>query len=99
MNLSKNSIIMIVAAAIVLGGLAYYFLFFTSDSGSAVEAGALGTSAAELTFIDLAGQLDPIQYDLSLLSDPRFMARTDIRTTIVPEAAGRHDPFGSITGQ
>lgn len=88
---------MIICGVVVVGGLLYYFFFFTADTGTAVTAAA-GASDAELTFVNLAGQLDPIDFDTTLLSDPRFSALVDIRTPILPESVGRTDPFAPISG-
>ena len=96
MKLSKNSIILVICVIIVLGGGLYYFFFFNSSSGAALQATPTEASDAELSFIALVSKLDPITFDTTLLSDPRFLSRTDIRTIIVPEATGRKDPFAPI---
>jgi hypothetical protein len=52
-------------------------------------------SPAETTFVNLATQLEPLGFDTAILSDPRFMALVDIHTAVIPESAGRRDPFAS----
>lgn len=94
--MSRNTILTIVCAVIVAGGLGYYFLFFTGNTDPALTQSTAIASDAEISFISLVSKLDPITFDTRLLSDPRFTARQDIRTTIVPEAAGRKDPFAPL---
>ncbi len=96
MKLSRNTIMLIICGAVVVIGGAYYFFFFNNDSGAALESTPGAASDAELSFIALVSKLDPITFNTALLSDPRFTSRTDIRTTIIPEATGRKDPFAPL---
>jgi len=98
MNLTRNNLLYIALGVVLLGAGVYYFLFFNKDTGSALTSSDGGASQEEQSFLTLVGQLGPIVFDTSLLSDPRFTSRTDIRTTIVPEASGRTDPFAAIPG-
>jgi hypothetical protein len=85
-------IIAFLVIALLLG--AGYLLFFNNNSdATAVSAVGAPTSAAQATFINLTNQLDPITFDTSVLSDPRFTALIDIHTAILPETEGRSDPF------
>lgn len=93
--MSRN-LIFAICLVIVAGGLGYYFFFYDGDTSAAITATDGNASDAEISFIALVGKLDPIIFDTTLLSDPRFMSREDIKTTIVPEAAGRRDPFAPI---
>lgn len=94
--MSRNTIVFVICLIIVAGGLGYYFFFFNSDTDAALSAGPATANDAELSFITLVSKLDPIVFDTSVLSDPRFTSRQDIRTAIVPETAGRRDPFAPI---
>lgn len=94
--MSRSTLVFVLCLVIVAGGLGYYFFFFNSSSGAALTASAGTASDAELSFITLVSKLDPIVFDTTVLSDPRFTDRQDIRTAIVPEAAGRKDPFAPI---
>jgi flagellar basal body-associated protein FliL len=94
--MSRNSIILTVCLVIVAAGLGYYFLFFNSSSEASITVEAGAASDAELNFISLVGKLDPIVFDTTLLSDPRFLSRQNIRTAIIPETAGRKDPFAPL---
>lgn len=96
--MARNNILLIISLVIVLGGGIYYFFFVDRATGSALTSGAPMASDAELGFMTLVGRLDPIVFDTALLADPRFTNRQDIRTTILPENAGRTDPFAPLSG-
>lgn len=93
MTLNKNLIIAIVIGVVLLTG-AGYLLFFSSPLPAVTETQP--TSPEELTFVNLTSQLEPLGFDTSILADPRFMALVDIHTAVVPESAGRRDPFAPI---
>jgi hypothetical protein len=97
MHLTKSNIILIVAASLTFVAAVYYYFFYNKDTGSAVVATA-PASAAELDFVNLAGQIDSISFDPGIFSDPRFMRLTDIHTIVVPESSGRRDPFAALSG-
>jgi flagellar basal body-associated protein FliL len=92
--MSKQTKIIIVALGIVVILGAVYVTFFNTSSDSS----AAPASQAEVTFLNLASQLNPIVFDTSILSDPRFTSLVDIHTSVVPEVTGRTDPFASIGG-
>lgn len=94
--MSRSTLVFVLCLVIVAGGLGYYFFFFNSSSGAALTTSTGTASDAELSFITLVSKLDPIVFDTSVLSDPRFTSRQDIRTAIVPETTGRKDPFAPI---
>lgn len=94
--MSKNTtIIVIVIVGVLLVVGAGYFLFVRPATTTAVSA-TEPVSPAEATFVNLANQLQPLDFDTSILTDPRFEALVDIHTAILPEAAGRHDPFAPL---
>jgi len=93
--MSRNTIIAIVIGLVVLAAAAY-MLFFRTDA-SAVSS-SVPTTPAEATFVNLAEQLKPLGFDTTILSDPRFIALTDIHTAILPEPIGRKDPFAPLAG-
>ncbi|HEY0948281.1 MAG TPA: hypothetical protein VGE53_02235 [Candidatus Paceibacterota bacterium] len=98
MALKKNTL-MYIALAIVVGGAALYFLWQSQPAQpdiSYMDGGP--TSEAQASFLTLAAQLEPIGFDASILSDPRFAALIDIKTAILPEAGGRPDPFSPLPG-
>ena len=86
-----------VALGIILLGAAGYLLLRPASGAGVVAAGA-PASAAELTFITLTAQIDPVALDTSILQDARFIGLRDIRTAIIPEQTGRPDPFSPLPG-
>lgn len=91
---NKNLLIGVGAAALIAGG---YFLFFNGTPAPDLTSGT-ATNPAELLFINLAGQLDPVAFNGGVLTDARFNSLVDIRTAVIPETAGRPDPFAPISG-
>lgn len=95
MKLSGNTIFLVVATLIVAGGI--YWYFFTGSPQAPITA--VGPSnAAQAQFETLIGELGPITFDLTILSDPRFAALVDLTTPISPEPVGRRDPFAPVPG-
>lgn len=95
MPLSRTTVVGIILALLVLAAAGY--LLFGQDrltSGVSIEPGP--ASSAEQTFLNLAAKIDPVAFDTSILSDPRFVNLQDIRTSIVPESSGRVDPFAPL---
>ncbi|HEY4489181.1 MAG TPA: hypothetical protein VJA87_01730 [Candidatus Paceibacterota bacterium] len=96
MHLSRKNLLTIASALIVLLGGFYYFFFVTSSSDETILTAGAPASEAEVSFITLVGQLDPIEFDTRILEDTQFTALVDIRTEVVPEPQGRTDPFGPL---
>lgn len=96
MHINRKNLLTITCAAVVLLGGFYYFFFIAKDSDESVLSADAPASEAELSFITLVSQLDPIEFDARILDDPRFKALVDIRTEVVPEPQGRTDPFGPL---
>ena len=97
MNASRNTIILVVLALLVLAA-AGYLLFGKGESDPTLSGVDAAASEAEMTFLNLTAQIEPVAFDTSILSDPRFNALQDMRTAIVPENAGRVDPFAPLSG-
>lgn len=95
MTTSRSTIILVVLAIVVVLA-ALYMLFGKENETDALGVAGAPATEAELTFLNFAAQLEPVAFDTSILSDPRFMSLTDIRTTIVPEPTGRRDPFAPL---
>ena len=94
---SKTKIIVAVLGIAVLLGAVYLLFFNNSSNTSAVsQSGGAPTSPAQASFLDLSSQIEPITFDTSILSDPRFTSLVDLHTAILPEAAGRKDPFAPL---
>ena len=95
MKLSRNTIIVIVFLVLTLGIAAYLFLGKEEGGDAVVTQSGVG-STAEILFINLASQIQSIEFDDELLLDPRFTQLIDIRVVVVPEAEGRRDPFAAL---
>lgn len=98
MALSKKKSIAIAAGIVVLGVVAYVVWLRPQPVDNVSIAGFGPASEAQSTFLTLAAQLQPIAFDASVLSDPRFLALVDIKTAILPETPGRTDPFAPLSG-
>lgn len=96
MPTSQTPIILLVLGIVILAAAGYLFLSGKEEAG-VVSTGA-PASQAELEFLNLTAQLEPIGFDTAVLSDPRFQALQDIRTAILPEPSGRPDPFAPLGG-
>lgn len=92
MPTSRTNIILIVLGILILAA-AGYLLFGQGATVGVLSEGASPASEAELTFLALTARIDPVDFDTSILQDPRFAALRDIRTSVTPEATGRFDPF------
>lgn len=96
-NNARTNVILIVLGIIVLAGAAY-MLFAKGDTTSVItQTGTPGTEA-ESAFLALTAEIGSIRFDTTIFTDPRFAVLRDIRTAIVPEAAGRPDPFAPLQG-
>ncbi len=95
MKLSKNTTILIVALVVTIG-VAGIVLFNATRTDPAVITETEGSSESEMVFINLASQIDAIHFSTDLLNDPRFLILEDIRVAVIPENAGRKDPFAII---
>lgn len=99
MKLSKTTTTLLIALGVTILVAAFFIFQATSsteDDGIITE-GEVSTEA-EAIFINLASQINSISFDTSLFNDPRFASLVDIRVAIIPEAAGRKDPFALING-
>ncbi|MEA2701645.1 MAG: hypothetical protein QOE22_354 [Candidatus Parcubacteria bacterium] len=96
MHLSRKNLLTIICAVVVLLGGFYYFFFVARSSDETVLSADAPATEAELSFITLVSQLDPIEFDARILDDQRFRNLVDIRTEVVPEPQGRTDPFGPL---
>lgn len=96
--LTRKNLTYIALGVVVLGAAAYFFLGNAAADEATVSVLDANVTGPEATFINLADELDPITFDSSVFSDPRFTSLVDIHTAIVPEASGRRDPFAPIPG-
>lgn len=92
--MNKQNIIAVAIGAVLLVGAAYLLFLKPPAADTVTESAPI--SPAEITFVNLASQLEPLGFDTSILTDPRFVALVDIHTAILPEPQGRHDPFAPL---
>lgn len=98
MALSKKTSVTVAAAVVVLGVAAYFFWMRTPAEPNVTISDAGAASVAQATFLTLASRLEPVAFDASILADERFLSLVDIKTAILPEDAGRNDPFAPLPG-
>jgi flagellar basal body-associated protein FliL len=92
-----------IVIGVVLGGVLLvggYLVFFNSSNSSSdvLSSNSAPASEAEVTFLNLATQLEPITFDTSILTDSRFTSLIDTRTSITSVSQGRPDPFAPVAG-
>lgn len=95
--MKPNTIILIVATLIVAAGAYWYFFTGTGNAPPLTTSGT-DTTDSEAQFQTLVAELQPIQFNTDIFSDPRFMALVDLTTPITPEPIGRTDPFAPLAG-
>ena len=96
MKITPSTLLILITACIVAGG-AYWYFFINVGSQPPLSSGT-SENPAQIQFQTLVSQLQPISFDTSIFSDPRFLALHDLTTSIAPEPAGRLDPFAPIAG-
>lgn len=94
--MKPNYILIIVVTIIVAAGAYWYFFTGNGNQPALSETGA-STNQAQTQFQTLVGELQPISFDPSIFSDPRFNALIDLTTPISPENTGRLDPFAAVS--
>jgi hypothetical protein len=96
MSSQTKIVIAVLGIAVILGIV--YLVFFNSNSDTTAVSTTGGTpsSPAEVDFLNLSSQVEPITFDTTILNDPRFISLVDIHTAILPEATGRKDPFAPL---
>ncbi len=90
-KLDSSNTLIILGALVVAAG-AYWFFFTGTGNQSPLTVTATSTPA-QTQFQTLASELEPITFDTSIFTDPRFTALVDITVPIAPEPTGRTDPF------
>jgi hypothetical protein len=97
MKLKSNPTLLLLVALFVAAGTYWYF-FQSPAQDAPLTTSSSSDNAAEQQFQSLVSQLQPISFNTSIFSDPRFMALVDLSTSITPEASGRLDPFAPVSG-
>lgn len=93
----KSNTISIVVVTLIIAGGAYWF--FSTGAGSQQPLSVSSSdNSAQMHFQTLVNELQPISFDTSIFSDPKFASLINIETPPVPEALGRLDPFSPVPG-
>ena len=95
MKLNKNTLITI--GITLVFALAAYWFFFTGNGNQAPLTVTVAGNEAQQRFQSLISELQPITFDTSVFSDPRFISLTSLATPIAPETTGRSDPFAPVS--
>lgn len=89
--------------AYILGGIlvviaffAYQYLFVSTPQPSLSVTTVASTTAADQDLIGLLSTLRGITLDQSIFADPSFQSLADFSRELVPEPAGRQNPFGPL---
>ena len=93
----KSNTILIGTVTLILAGVAYWY-FFTGTGNQPPLSQSTSASQAQTQFQTLVSELEPISFDTSIFSDPKFTALVDLTTPVAPENVGRLDPFATIGG-
>lgn len=93
---SNTALILILTLLIAAG--AYWYFFTRTGNEQPLSPTDITTSQAQAQFQTLVGELQPITFDTSIFSDPRFNALVDLSVAVSPEPAGRLDPLAPIPG-
>ena len=92
----KSNTTLIIIATLLLAAGAYWY-FFTGTGNQPPLSGTTSANQAQTQFQTLVSELQPISFDTSIFSNPRFNALVDLTTPIYSEATGRLDPFALIS--
>ena len=92
----KSNTFIIGIVTILIAAAAYWYFFTGTGNQTPLSADA-SVNAAQTQFQTLVSELQPISFDTSIFSDPRFNALVDLTTPVSPETTGRLDPFAAIT--
>ncbi|MFA5942202.1 MAG: hypothetical protein WC798_00810 [Candidatus Paceibacterota bacterium] len=94
---SNTSTLSSIIALFVIAAGVYWYFFSGTDEQLPLTIGE-PESQVQTKFQALASELQPISFDTSIFSDPRFNALVDFTTPVSPEATGRLDPFAPVVG-
>ncbi len=97
MKLNSNTILMVVATLILLGG-GYWYLSFAKTGNDPSLTADVTVNSAQVEFQTFANQIQPIKFETAIFSNARFMSLIDIATPVTSEPAGRLDPFAPVAG-
>lgn len=97
MKLNTNTISIVIAIIVLIGG-GYWYISSSGTGNEPPLTSGVETNVAQIKFQTLVQKLQPIKFDTSIFSNPRFNALVDIATPVTPEPYGRLDPFAPVSG-
>jgi hypothetical protein len=90
----KNKKIVAAGVIVILLALVYWEFFSSSGSSTPLSSSTpTATSPASQDLLVALTNLQTIQLNSAIFSDPVFESLTDFGVTIPPQVAGRQDPF------
>lgn len=93
----RNLVIaVVIIAAVVFAGYYYATRDTTPDATLLVGAPTASASGVEGDLLSALQQLRHISLDTSIFQNPVFQSFIDYSTTLVPQAAGRPNPFAPL---
>lgn len=93
----KYKTLILIIALIIIAGVAYTVLFGGQDNNLLVSERIDNTaSAEESNLLTILLDLQEVELDESIFSDPVFRSLEDFGQDIVPEPVGRENPFAPI---
>jgi hypothetical protein len=100
-NTSSKNMFSILIVVLVLA-FAIYFFFFRNTIDDAITLDEFGNPVAAQVvgqdLIDTLAELQSVQLDSSIFSNPAFLALKDFGIVLADEPKGRTNPFQDISG-
>jgi len=93
----KPSPITLIIVTLVLAAGAYWYLSSRTGNQPPLTE-TVSENSAQTQFQALVSELQPISFDTTIFSDPKFTSLVDLTTPVAPEPAGRIDPFAPVSG-
>lgn len=98
MAILKNKLVLIILGGVVLAGIVWYS-FMREDSTQLLQTKDLTTATSvDSDVVGVLLQLRSISLSGTIFSDPAFQSLQDFGREIVPEPAGRSNPFAPLNG-
>lgn len=99
MAIFQNKFVILILGSILAAGVAWYvFLRDTTPEALLTTEDLTTSSGADKDVVETLLQLRAITLSGTIFSDPAFVALKDNGTQIVPEPAGRENPFLPLPG-
>lgn len=98
-RISATTTLSVIGIAILVAGAIWYGMTQGSASTtSVISTQTVGTSVDERELVETLLALRAVTLDGTIFNDPAFLSLKDFGTQIVPEPAGRPNPFAPLAG-